>query len=207
LYITHGPTVGSLKKEDTVSVTKVLLTRSGLADTKSTLENLRKKQRLLSDDGSLVPARSRTCPGKMTGDADETRRQSLIIARQIEELESVLRNCILLPPPTVAEYVGIGVIVMFQRYDSVTKEPLGREETYEIGGYRSTDLRGNLPRISYDSPLASAMHGLEVGEYTADITLKSKDIYLKVLHIELPGRTGQDDEPELALPNSILHTQ
>ncbi len=179
--------------------TKVLLTRSGLADLQATLNSLKDKLRGLSDDNSLMPARSRTCQGKMTGDADEARRQSLILTTQIEELESVLRNHMLVYPATTADYVGIGVIVTFQRYDSVTKEPLGREETYEIGGYRSTDLRGNLPRISYDSPLAAAMRSLEPGEFTADITIKGRKFYLKVLHIELPGRHPVDNEPELPI--------
>ena len=197
----------SLKeKEDTVSVTKVLLTRSNLADQQATLEALKAKLRALSDDDSLMPARSRTCQGKMTGDADEVRRQSLIFQEQIKELESIMRNYILVYPATHANYVGIGVIVTFQRYDSETNHSIGREETFEIGGYRSTDIKGNLPRMSYDAPLAAAMRGLEVGDQTADITLNRMRCYLKVLNIELPGHSGQGDEPELAL-NTISHTQ
>ena len=147
-----------------------------------------------------MPARSRTCAGKLTGDEDECRRESLIFSTQIEEIESVLRNYILVYPATSANHVGIGTIVTFQRYDSISQEPIGREETYEIGCYRTTDLRGNLPKISYDAPLAAAMRGLEVGDTTADITIKGKKFYLDVLKIELTGKPGRDDEPTLPLP-------
>lgn len=136
----------------------------------------------------------------MTGDEDEIARHSKLLRKQLEEVDSIIDNHIIVQPTRSTTHVAIGVIVTFQRYDTLTREAIGREEVYEIGGYRSTDVKGNLPRISYDAPLAAAMHSLEVGDETSDITINRKKCYLKVLNIELPGNPVREDEPELALP-------
>ena len=206
LYILYGPKGGLVKEEDAVSIRKVLLTPSGRDDVLATRQSIYDRLKELSDDNSVMPSFSRTCHGKMTGDADEIARQSRLLRKQLEEVDSIIDNHMIVQPTQSPNYVAIGVIVTFQRYDSVTKEVIGREEVYEIGGYRSTDTKGNLVRISYDSPLAAAMRGLEVGDESTDITLNKMKCYLQVLNIELPGHVGRDDEPELAL-NTISHTQ
>jgi transcription elongation GreA/GreB family factor len=183
-----------------VSIRKVLLTPQGRNDILATRQSIYQKLQELSEEGTPMPTFSRTCQGKMTGDADEVARQSKLLRKQLEEVDSIIDNHIIVHPTRSTDHVAIGVIVTFQRYDALTKQPIGRQEVYEIGGYRSTDVNGNLPRISYDAPLAAAMRSLEVGEETADITIKGKKFFLKVLKIELPGLSARDDEPELALP-------
>jgi|CXWL01.1.fsa_nt_gi transcription elongation GreA/GreB family factor len=123
----------------------------------------------------------------MTGDADEIQRQSRILRKQGEELDAVIHHCQIFIPARAADYAGIGVIVDIQRYCVVTRDKINGIETYEIGGYRSTDLKTTPPTLSYDSPVAASLRGLQVGDESPEVTIAGKCQYFKILALRLPG--------------------
>lgn len=187
-----------------MSVRKVLVTPANRDDILVSRGVLYERLRELSDNGGCVPLRSRWSPGKLVGDSDEIMRQSRILRKQLAEIDSIVDNWIIIQPAAQAEYTGIGVIVTCQRFDADTAAPIGREEEYEIGGYRSTDLKANPPVLSYDAPIAAAMRDLKAGEISADISIAGRKIYLEVRALRLPNAKRRDDEPQLrlVLPNA-----
>lgn len=182
-----------------MSIGKVLLSRDELADHKQTLAMYHKRLKDLSGGESPHPLYSKVCQGKQTGDADEIQRQARIIREQIDDYDSIIRNCILYYPASKAEYVGPGVVVEIQRFDAVTSKPIGAPEIYEIGGYRTTDIKRNPMKLSYDAPIASAIRSLEIGELSSVVTIAGREIYVEVRDIWLPNQK-QRDEPELQFP-------
>lgn len=182
-----------------MSVRKVLVTPAGREDIIASRSSLYEKLRALSENECTLPAHSRVCPGKITGDADELQRQSRILRKQLSEIDSIIDNWIIIQPAANADYCGIGVIVTCQRFDANTGVAIGRPETYFIGGFRSTDLKTTPPVLSYDAPIAAAMRDLRVGETSVDITIAGKKIYLDVIDLQLPNSKRWDDEPELRL--------
>ncbi|PPJ79841.1 hypothetical protein CV019_00445, partial [Staphylococcus haemolyticus] len=100
----------------------------------------------------------------------KTLTDRLQLARLIE-IDGAIRN---------TGQVAIGSIVQLDRYGLEHEELIS--ETWEIVGFDETDLAQR--QLAYNAPLAAAVMGLKIGEFSEEITLGGKlwEIEVRNLH-------------------------
>ncbi len=77
------------------------------------------------------------------------------------------------------QVVSIGSIVLLQRWDHQSEEPL--EECWEIVGFDETNTR--LRQLGYNAPLAQAILGLQVGEVAEEFRIGARCWDIEVKHL------------------------
>jgi transcription elongation factor GreB len=87
---------------------------------------------------------------------EENQRQMHQLARRLRDLMHIASEIEVVTPPSTPSRVGLGCAVTLLVHDE------GREEQYIIGGYEDGDPA--LRRVSYTTPLASALMGARVGD-------------------------------------------
>lgn len=137
---------------------------------------------------------------------EESQRQLRMFLNHLGGLSKARERAEIVMPPDQPTVVAVGVTVTFR--DTAD----GRVDTFSIGSYSvSSELRDH-DFISYESPIAQALLGLEVGESRTSrvankdctyevISLESATPLLKTATDEHNRRTAQLDESDReALP-------
>ncbi len=110
---------------------------------------------------------------------EENQRQMHQLARRVRDLEGLLAGVAVVPLPTDApETVRLGATVV------VEPEPEGPEQRWFIAGY--DDGNPALGRISYNSPLATALLGAQEGDRVAVRAARGRRFF-EVVEILAPG--------------------
>jgi transcription elongation factor GreA len=148
------------------------LTREGEAKLKAELAELKGPRR----DELSARLRSAIQMGDLSENADyhQAKEDQGFLEGRIQELESILRNTILIEENANKEVIAIGSHVTIQ-------EESFPPETYYLVGATEADPRNG--RISQESPIGQSLLGKKVGD-TAEADAPGGAIKFKILKIE-----------------------
>jgi transcription elongation factor GreA len=149
-----------------------LVTPSGLRKLTSELESLRAKREALLGSPDRAQGEGTSEFSAALLDADELAR----LERQIGVLENTLASAIVVHPDPADGELDVGELARVRDLDT------GELDEYRIVG--AGEANPAVGRISYASPVGSALLGRRVGE-VVEVAVPSGVLRLEVLEIEL----------------------
>jgi transcription elongation factor GreA len=150
---------------------QLYITPEGASKLRAELNELRGRKR----DELAVRLRFAIQQGDLTENADyiAAKEEQAFLEGKILELETILRDVIIVDAPRSSDQVGIGNTVVISIEDH---EP----ETFHIVGIKEAEP--GKQKISHESPIGKALIGKRVGEFAEAETPGGK-LKLKVLEI------------------------
>jgi transcription elongation factor GreA len=150
---------------------QLYITPEGASKLRAELNELRGRKR----DELAVRLRFAIQQGDLTENADyiAAKEEQAFLEGKILELETILRDVIIVDAPGSSDQVGIGNTVVISIEDH---EP----ETFHIVGIKEAEP--GKQKISHESPIGKALIGKRVGEFAEAETPGGK-LKLKVLEI------------------------
>lgn len=150
---------------------QLYITPEGASKLRAELNELRGRKR----DELAVRLRFAIQQGDLTENADyiTAKEEQAFLEGKILELETILRDVIIVDAPGSSDQVGIGNTVVISIEDH---EP----ETFHIVGIKEAEP--GKQKISHESPIGKALIGKRVGEFAEAETPGGK-LKLKVLEI------------------------
>lgn len=150
---------------------QLYITPEGASKLRAELNELRGRKR----DELAVRLRFAIQQGDLTENADyiTAKEEQAFLEGKILELETILRDVIIVDAPGSSDQVGIGNTVVISIEDH---EP----ETFHIVGIKEAEP--DKQKISHESPIGKALIGKRVGEFAEAETPGGK-LKLKVLEI------------------------
>ena len=146
-----GLSVAFTKEESAETASETLLPDRPI----SSHPNLVTEAGLKALERQLRDARDAYEAAQKTDDANERRRLSAILLRDVRYFAERVRTAQLVPAPASSDVVAFGSTVTFSRAD-------GRVQTYRIVGEDEADPKAGS--ISFASPVAKSLIGKAVGD-------------------------------------------
>jgi transcription elongation factor GreA len=165
------------------SSSRYLFSRGGLERLQQRISEARRAYKAVCDDNPAAAEAGDSCVWHDNFAFEENQRQMHQLARRVRDLESVFRGAVLVTAaeaPRDRAFVGSRV-----RY---RMDEEGPERSCVLVGWDDGEPKKN--RISYNSPLGSALFGAHPGE-EREVFLAGKAHVIEILHVEL-------DEEELS---------
>ncbi|HSB89329.1 MAG TPA: transcription elongation factor GreA [Anaerolineales bacterium] len=153
----------------------IYLTREGAAKLKVELAELRGPKR----DALAKRLRHAVQQGDLSENADyiSSKEEQAFLEGRILELETILREAVVVDPPQASDKVALGTTV-------VVAVDGGSPETYQLVGMKEADPRRG--KITHESPIGRALMGRRVGD-TVEAVTPGGTLRLRVLEIRSSG--------------------
>jgi len=153
----------------------IYLTREGAAKLKAELAELRGPKR----DALAKRLRHAVQQGDLSENADyiSAKEDQGFLEGRILELETILREAVVVDPPQASDEVALGSTV-------VVAVDGGSPETYQLVGMKEADPRRG--KITHESPIGRALMGRRVGD-TVEAVTPGGALRLRILEIRSSG--------------------
>jgi transcription elongation factor GreA len=153
----------------------IYLTREGSAKLKAELAELRGPKR----DALAKRLRHAVQQGDLSENADyiSAKEEQGFLEGRILELETILREAVVVDPPQASDEVALGTTV-------VVAVDGGSPETYQLVGMKEADPRRG--KITHESPIGRALMGRRVGD-TVEAVTPGGALRLRILEIRPSG--------------------
>jgi transcription elongation factor GreA len=153
----------------------IYITREGAAKLKAELAELRGPKR----DALAKRLRHAVQQGDLSENADyiSAKEEQGFLEGRILELETILREAVVVDPPQASDEVALGTTV-------VVAVDGGSPETYQLVGMKEADPRRG--KITHESPIGRALMGRRVGD-TVEAVTPGGALRLRILEIRSSG--------------------